>query len=229
GRPLNRANLASSRVKRGNRSSPSAEPPSPPCASDQKRERKCSVIAKSHRSWRGSSCWSRCGPATSTANSASVVGRQSGLGKNRPSSSRTPELIRRRCDQAHAGSIENRGAVAIRQPSSSGTGESPGNAVPCCRGVREWHSIPGRRTEGAPDPTQATRIGRYPRDSSTTGTIGSHAGGGGGGGGTRPCSTLSRTTSSKACRFRRQNRVSVETKVPFSKYLLTGAPPPHMA
>ena len=71
-------------------------------------------------------------------------------------------------------------------------------------------------------PTHSTRIGRYPRDFSNTGTVGSHAGGGGG---TRPCSTLSRTTSSKACRFRRQNRVSVETKVPFSKYLLTGAPP----
>src|SRR5262245_44577970 len=36
----------------------------------------------------------------------------------------------------------------------------------------------------------------------------------------------SRTTSSMACRVRRQKSVSVEAKEPFSESLLTGAPPP---
>src|SRR5271170_517500 len=41
------------------------------------------------------------------------------------------------------------------------------------------------------------------------------------------CCNFSTITSTIALRFRRQNIVSVESNEPFSKYLFTGAPPPH--
>src|SRR5580700_1063286 len=41
-----------------------------------------------------------------------------------------------------------------------------------------------------------------------------------------PFSSLERTASNTACLLNRQNIVSVESNEPFSKYLLTGAPPP---